>query len=680
MDTAAALIYWPIVGAWTIVVLFVVVKYLRRARQSKIVRLLLIVIAIDATRNIIENIYFGLLWGGNYGLFVEAFSEVLSQPNLLILPKVLNVVAACGVLMLLVFRHLPDVLLEKDRAESKLEETEQRFRMLVDGVKEYAVYLVDADGNITSWNAGAERISGYKAEEAIGMNVSAFYTATDRERGAAELALSRARTEEHYETRAERVRKDGSVFWANITVNAIHDTNGKVIGFANVTKDITQSHAAEKLLEHQAHHDQLTGLLNRSSLYDDMRSKLNAGDAIGLAIFDLDGFKEINDTEGHMAGDRILQQVAKRIVAQAGPAARVYRLGGDEFVLLDPRQDALALASTVERILQELEREFFIGGIRQTLGASAGIALASEEVDPEIILANADFALYDAKAAGGRRYSAFTPAMRAQAQARRSLDVQLHRAFENQEFVLYFQPQVRLRDSAIVGAEALLRWNHPEHGLIKPVAFIDALADSSVVLECGRWILNEACRTLAEWRAKGLHDIRMGVNLFPAQFRDGQLEQDITYVLAAHGLPGELLEIEITENIALQQDEAIVAAFRRLSSLGVKLAFDDFGTGYASLSCLTRYPLSRIKIDRSFIGPLTGDGETAEAAIVRPMITMAHYLGLEVIAEGIETNKQVEFLRSMGCEEGQGYIYAEPLPECSFEQLLAREPLRIVAA
>ena len=172
----------------------------------------------------------------------------------------------------------------------------------------------------------------------------------------------------------------------------------------------------------------------------------------------------------------------------------------------------------------------------------------------------------------------------------------------------------------------------------------------------------------------------MGVNLFPAQFRDGQLEQDITEVLSAHGLPGELLEIEITENIALQHDEAIVAAFRRLSSLGVNLAFDDFGTGYASLSCLTRYPLNRIKIDRSFIGPLTGDGETAEAAIVRPMITMAHYLGLEVIAEGIETNEQVEFLRSMGCEEGQGYFYAEPVAARSFEQLLSGEPLRVVVA
>tara|TARA_R110000868_G_C10951626_1_gene767869 strand:- start:322 stop:2364 length:2043 start_codon:yes stop_codon:yes gene_type:complete len=680
MNTAAALIYWPIVAAWTTIVLFVFVKYLPRARQSKVIRLLLIVIAVDAMRNIVENIYFGLLWGGNYGIFSEIFAQVLSQPSLLIIPKVLNVLAACCVLVLLVFRHLPDALLDKDRAESKLEETEQRFRMLVDSVREYAIYMLDVDGNITSWNAGAERIKGYKAEEAIGMNESAFYTVADRQSGAPALAIARARSEGHYETRAERVRKDGSTFWATIAVNAIYNTNDEIIGFAKVTKDITESHTAAKLLEYQAHHDQLTGLLNRSSLYGDMHSKLNADHEIGLAIFDLDGFKEINDTEGHIAGDRLLQQVAKRIVAQAGPSARVYRLGGDEFVVLDLGRDALALASTVERILRELEKEFVVAGVRQTIGASAGIAFASDEFDPEIILANADLALYDAKAAGGRRYTAFTPAMRAQAQARRSLDMQLHRAFENQEFVLYFQPQVRLADSAIVGAEALLRWNHPEHGLIKPAAFIDALANSSVALECGRWILNEACRTLADWRARGLHDIRMGVNLFPAQFRDEQLERDITEALLAHSLPCELLEIEITENIALLHDEAIVAALHRLSSLGIKLAFDDFGTGYASLSCLTRYPLSRIKIDRSFIAPISGAGEAAEAAIVRPMTTMAHYLGLEVIAEGIETVEQVEFLRSLGCEEGQGYFYSEPVPGRIFEQLLSQEHLRAGAA
>ncbi|WP_417613784.1 putative bifunctional diguanylate cyclase/phosphodiesterase [Parasphingorhabdus sp.] len=644
------------------------------------IRLLLLVIAVDTIRNIVENIYFGLLWGSSYGIFPEIFAQVLSQPNLLIIPKALNVLAAFCVLVLLVFRHLPDALLDKDRAESKLEETEQRFRMLVDSVKEYAIYMLDVDGNITSWNAGAERIKGYKAEEAIGMNESVFYTAADRASGAPALAIAKARSEGYHETRAERVRKDGSTFWATVAVNAIYGSKGEIIGFAKVTKDITESHTAAKLLEHQAHHDQLTGLLNRSSLYGDMHWKLNAGHEIGLAVFDLDGFKEINDTQGHIAGDRLLQEVAKRIIAQAGPTARVYRLGGDEFVVLDLGRDALALASTVERILRELEKEFVVAGVRQTIGASAGIAFASDEVDPEIILANADLALYDAKAAGGRRYTAFTPAMRARAQARRSLDMQLHRAFENQEFVLHFQPQVRLEDSAIVGAEALLRWNHPEHGLISPAAFIDALANSSVALDCGRWILNEACRTLADWRARGFIDIRMGVNLFPAQFRDDHLEQDIKEALSAHALPGEFLEIEITENIALQQDEAIVAAFRRLSSLGIKLAFDDFGTGYASLSCLTRYPLSRIKIDRSFIAPISGDGEAAEAAIVRPMITMAHYLGLEVIAEGIETVEQLAFLRALGCEEGQGYFYSKPVPEKMFEQLLSQEHLQAGAA
>jgi diguanylate cyclase (GGDEF)-like protein len=393
---------------------------------------------------------------------------------------------------------------------------------------------------------------------------------------------------------------------------------------------------------------------------------------IAALFIDLDGFKDINDTLGHSIGDRLLQKVAWRMAEHETGNGRFYRLGGDEFVLVQPDcGDPREIAQTVDAMLKRLAEKFDINGHQLFIGASAGIAIApADGADVEELMSNADLALYDAKSAGGNAYRLFVPVLRAKAHARRGLDAELRRACVNKEFELYYQPQVRADDGAVMGAEALLRWRHPERGILAPGAFIEALSESPVVLEVGRWILQSACEQAAAWRAAGFPALRMGVNLFPAQFHGDALLNDVETALSQSGLPADALEIEITENIALGEQEQSLEALRMLRAKGVKLAFDDFGTGYASLSYLTRYPLTRLKIDQSFVRKIAEKPASEDTAIVRSIIVMAHNLGLEVIAEGVETGAQAAFLRAEKCEELQGYLYAKPLPAADFEAYL----------
>ncbi len=428
-------------------------------------------------------------------------------------------------------------------------------------------------------------------------------------------------------------------------------------------------------LAYLAHFDQLTGLANRVSLHKDLSSVFLPGGeapaATSIAMFDLDGFKDINDTLGHSVGDRLLQEVARRMTACAPDNGMFYRLGGDEFVLvLTDCGDPIDSAQKVETVLRRLAARFEISGHHLFVGASVGIAIAPHHgSDVEELLSNADLALYDAKSAGGNVARLFVPLLRAKAHARRSLEIELRRACFNNEFELFYQPQIRASDRAVVGVEALLRWHHPERGLLAPGLFIDALSVSAVVGEVGRWILRSACEQAAAWRAKGL-PLRMGVNLFPAQFHNEALLGDVEKALEESGLPAEALEIEITENIALGEQEESLDVLRALRAKGVQLAFDDFGTGYASLSYLTRYPLTRLKIDQSFVRKMTEKSTLEETAIVRSIIVMAHNLGLEVIAEGVETVAQADFLTAEKCEELQGYLFAKPMAAAKLEDYL----------
>jgi diguanylate cyclase (GGDEF)-like protein/PAS domain S-box-containing protein len=684
MNFAAALLYWVIVALWLTVLATVAISYLRDPRAFGTTRLLLIVVAIDTVRNVIENLYFGLYFGGQYGLFPGAIVGVLGNPNLLIIPKLINAAAACVVLGLLLMRWLPAATQERAEADADrqqksdalAQESEERRRLFETSLD--LILVTDRHGNFIRVSPSSTTTIGYSPDEMVGRNAMDFVYPDDLEATRREMRLARGgRAMRNFETRY--VHKNGRVVplaWSGVW----SEPEQKHFFFG---RDMTDLKVAEEKLRQLAHFDQLTGLPNRTTLRNDLSALITQcmdGDmrAVSIAMLDLDGFKDINDTLGHSVGDRLLQEVARRLTETVDETARVYRLGGDEFVLVFPDcGNPLLVADIIESIVKRLGERFDIDGQRLFIGASAGVAIApAHGTDVEDLIANADLALYDAKAAGGHTHRLFVPTLRAKAQARRELDTALRRAFAENEFVLYFQPQMRVSDGAVVGAEALLRWRHPEHGILGPGAFIEALSQSPVVLEAGRWILQTACETAAAWRAVGLPPVRIGVNLFPAQFHDGTLLGDVETALQRSGLPADALELEITENIALHQDEAVLAPLRALRHKGVGLAFDDFGTGYASLSYLARYPLTRIKIDKSFVQKIGETFAPEDVAIVRSIIVMAHNLGLGVIAEGVETPTQAAFLRSEKCEEMQGFLYAEPLPAAAFEAFLRSRQAR----
>jgi diguanylate cyclase (GGDEF)-like protein/PAS domain S-box-containing protein len=676
MNLAAALIYWAIVALWLAVLATVALAYVRNPRTFGATRLLLAVVAIDTSRNVIENLYFGLYFGGKYGLLPEGIVGVLGTPGLLILPKLVNVAAACVVLCLLLRRWLPTASQERAEAEHDIrqksdalaQETEERRRLFETSLD--LILITDRQGQFLRVSPSSMAILGYAPDAMIGRSAVEFVYPDDLEPTRNEMRL--ARTGKHtrnFETRY--VHKDGRIVtlaWSGVW----SEPEQKHFFFG---RDSTERKAAEERLRHLAHYDQLTGLANRITLRSDLNELLNVPGCIpcpiSIALFDLDDFKDINDTLGHPTGDLVLQAVAQRLREIAGDTSRVYHLGEDEFVLIIPScGDPRVVAQVVELVLKRISEHFEISEQKLFVGASAGIAIApTDGVEVEELLSNADLALYDAKAAGGRTYRLFLPMLRAKAQARRELDTELRRAFADKEFVLHYQPQLRVSDESVIGAEALLRWRHPQRGLLGPALFIDALARSPVALDVGRWILRTACGAAAAWRTNG-HAIRVGVNLFPAHFHHGNLAEDVKAALLETGLPAEALELEITENIALSHDEALLAPLRALRATGVGLAFDDFGTGYASLSCLTRYPLSRIKIDQSFVRKIDDKSTSEDAAIVRSMIAMAHNLGLEVTAEGVEIPAQAAFLRDLKCNEVQGFYFAKPLPVHEFEEFI----------
>jgi diguanylate cyclase (GGDEF)-like protein/PAS domain S-box-containing protein len=677
MNLAAALIYWIIIALWLAVLTTVCVAFARNPRTFGTARLLLSVIVIDTVRNIIENLYFGLYFGGQYGLFPAAIVGVLGDPTYLILPKLMNVVAACAVFGLLVLRWLP--LASRERADADADmrlktealsrESEERRRLFETSLD--LILVTDRKGILGRVSPSSLATIGYRPDEMIGHCATEFIYPEDLEGTRREMQLARkGQHTRNFETRY--VHKSGRIIalaWSGVW----SEPEQKHFFFG---RDMTEIKLAEEQLRRLAHFDQLTELPNRLNFHEHIEEVLKerAGDPsrpMTVATLDVDGFKDINDTLGHPVGDRLLQEVARRLTS-VSTETLVYRFGEDEFVMvLENCGDPLVATDVVTNLLKKLNARFDLDGHQLFISASVGIAIApAHGSNVDDLLANAELALYDAKASGGRTYRLYIPTLRARAKHRRELDTELRRACANHEFVLYFQPQVRSTDGAVIGAEALLRWHHPERGILAPGVFIDALCESAVAIETGRWILTTACKMAASWRAKGLPPVRIGVNLFPAQFRNGTLLLDVEHALSESGLPPDALELEITENIALGREEGTLSPLKALRARGVGIAFDDFGTGYASLSYLTRYPLTRIKIDKSFIQKISAQSAAEDTAIVRSIIVMGRNLGLEVIAEGVETAAQADFLNAEGCHELQGFLFSKPLPADAFEDFL----------
>lgn len=446
-----------------------------------------------------------------------------------------------------------------------------------------------------------------------------------------------------------------------------------------IARDLAERTANEGRLFQMAHRDALTGLGNRNVLQTHLTELIGTATPVALLMADLDGFKYINDTLGHSAGDDVLRDIAARVGTSVRAEDIVVRLGGDEFALLLPGVDDPDFAAQIaERVISGVSQPVLVDGQPVNVGVSVGVAFYPRDAaGVEELVSNADLALYAAKGAGRHCHRFYEPHLRAAARNKLSRDDELLRAIERGEFRLLYQPQVRLSDGAITGAEALLRWAHPDEGLLTPDAFLASLESGRLAAQVGRWVINTACQQAATWRAQGADGFRVSVNLFGAQFRSGSLAADVADALTHATLPPDGLELEITENIILRHEDEIVRPLRVLRSRGVGIAFDDYGTGYASLSLLKRYPLSRLKIDQSFVRAVCDS--PADAAIMRAIITMARACGLDVIAEGVEKQAQADKLARDGCDQAQGYLFGRPMGASDFTSLLVRDSSTEVA-
>ncbi len=457
----------------------------------------------------------------------------------------------------------------------------------------------------------------------------------------------------------------GTITWRvrpDLAVSIAHKrTSGG--GWVVTYEDITERLSSEARIVHMAHHDALTNLPNRVLLrirLDHALAQVRRGGQLAVLYLDLDNFKLVNDTLGHPVGDALLQRVAGRLLGSVREGNTVARLGGDEFAVLQlglgRPEDAHALAA---RIIEAMSEPFDLDGQRITADLSIGVTVApADGVDADKLLKNADVALYRAKAEGRRTYRFFRPEMDAQLQARRALELDLRRALTNREFELHYQPLVALGSGRISGFEALLRWRHPDRGLVVPGNFIPLAEETGLIVPIGEWVLREACATAASW-PEWSEDVRVAVNLSAVQFASPNLEEMVIDALERSGLAPNRLELEITESVLLQTGDGTVGALHRLREFGVRVCMDDFGTGYSSLSYLRSFPFDKIKIDRSFIGDLSDRGQTA--AIIRAIADLATGLGISVTAEGVETQEQLALVRAEGCTEVQGYLTGRPV-------------------
>jgi diguanylate cyclase (GGDEF)-like protein len=443
-------------------------------------------------------------------------------------------------------------------------------------------------------------------------------------------------------------------------------TNG---GFVATHEDVTERSLAEARIVHMAHHDALTGLPNRLLFREKLENALGRaahGSHFRVLCLDLDHFKDVNDALGHPVGDKLLQQVSARLKHEIGINDTVARLGGDEFAIIQLAAELCKSSELAQRLVDSLSAPYEIDGHQVVIGASVGIALAPQDgADTVALLKAADLALYRAKTNGRATVQFYEAEMDARLQTRRLLELDLRNALANDQFEIYYQPQINLNRNSISGFEALLRWNHPEQGIISPAVFIPVAEETGLIGRIGAWVLKAACCEAMKWP----DDIRVAVNLSPAQFKSRALELDVTSALSASGMRAGRLELEITESVMLQDTETVLTTLHAIQRLGVRISMDDFGTGYSSLSYLRKFPFDKIKIDQSFVRDLSE--RPGSVAIVKAVATMSASLGMDTTAEGVETIEQLERVRLEGCTEVQGYFYSKPRPAREIPQLIS---------
>lgn len=534
------------------------------------------------------------------------------------------------------------------------------------------ILITDADAQIIAVNPAFCKITGVPTDEALGRVSRMFKSGLDSNEFNSDMLMS-LEVNGHWQGELTDRRASGELYPAWLSISAVREACGAIANYVGVFSDITGRKEAEERLYFLANHDPLTRLPNRSLLHQNLAHALSrakhGSQQLAILFIDLDRFKTINDTLGHDAGDRLLQEVSARLKGCARSSDTIARLGGDEFtVIMEAFPDSQTVVNVAERILQTLAQPVCLQMRDYYVTCSIGIALyPNDGQDAQTLLKNADVAMYRAKEMGKNNYQFFAKDMNAAAFEHLLMENSLRQALERGEFEIHYQAQVELEQNRIIGLEALVRWQHPEHGLISPTRFIPMAEENGLIVPLGEWVLEQACLQARLWQDLGFPPIRMAVNLSPRQFQPHSLIKAVRRALDRSGLAPQWLELEITEGMIMRNAEEAIHIMSELKQMGVQLAIDDFGTGYSSLYNLKRFPIHNLKIDRSFIEGLPKDGD--DAAIAEVIIAMAKKLGLKVIAEGVENNAQLAFLREQGCDLVQGFMFSKPLPGGEVEQL-----------
>ncbi len=560
---------------------------------------------------------------------------------------------------------------------TRIRQTEQRLRQSAIVFENTAdgVIITDADNNIIDVNRAFTEITGYRREEVLGKNPRILRSQRHDEKFYQALWNS-LNTTGKWRGEIWNRRKDGSIYPEWLTISNVHEEGGKLTNYVAVFADISAVKHSQEQMEYLAHHDALTGLPNRLLFNDRLSHALNHAQRnrlmLAVTFLDLDRFKNINDSLGHQAGDALLKQVAKVLVRSVRQEDTVARIGGDEFILiLENIHEAKDAMIAAEKLMLALNEPFKLEGQEIHVAASMGISLYPRDgKDASTLLRNADAAMYRAKEGGRNGYQFYTRELTQNAIERVFMENNLRRALEQDELTLFYQPQIDLHTGRIIGIEALVRWQHPELGIVSPAKFIPVAEDCGLIHSVGDWVLQTACTQAACWLKKGLSFGHIAVNVAGRQLQRGGIVNTVRTALKESGLPLSMLELEVTENFIMREAEHAINQLEALRELGVVLAIDDFGTGYSSLSYLKRLPINKLKIDQSFVRDIPEDPN--DIAISNAVIALGQSLQMTVIAEGVETSEQVEFLKEAGCHEAQGYFYSMPLSSDRMEVFLAQ--------
>jgi len=567
-------------------------------------------------------------------------------------------------------REIKEVNLRSHNSRS-----EREMRKLTSAIEQTtdAVMICNAQGIIEYVNSGFVRMTGYSKDEVLG-NSPRILKSGKQDDSFYGVMWDTVSLGDVFQDVFINKRKDGSLYYEEKSITPLKNERGGVEHYISTGKDITEQMQTRERLHHLSQHDLLTGLPNRLLFNDRLeqaipRARRNDR-VLAVLLIDMDRFKKINETLGFDCGDHMLQAVGERLLASTRDGDTVARLGDDEFaIILEDVKHQEDVSKITEKIIRALSKAYYVDDHELFITTSIGISLYPNDGDyPELLVQNAGVAIYHAKESGSNKYRYYEAKMNAQSLYRLNLESSLRKALSREEFFLLYQPQIDLESHEITGFEALLRWAHPELGTVSPVEFIPLLEETGMIEEVGRWVLRKACEKCRSWHENGFGEISIAVNISPVQFEGRKIAEVVSNILDETGLPANYLELELTESTIMRNAEQAAVTLTKLNEMGVALAIDDFGTGYSSLSYLQKFPLNTLKIDRSFVSDITG--ENGDGTIVSAIVSMAHSLGLTVVAEGVETKEQLSTLQEKQCEYVQGFLFSKPITEFEVKELL----------